>query len=258
MIAAAILLAFLARALVSQGAAVVVAHHDDEVLSIGGQFGLLSNLHLIHVTDSGHQDPSAWRCVGGDRTAYVEMRARECRSALQRGGWRIARRSEYGVEDQRAVRAILAIADRLTTDLADVDVVFTHTYEGGHPDHDAVACAVQLACARMGSAAPVRIEFPSYHAGPAGRRAGVFHSPEGVTSIPLHGKALARKHAALDQFVSQAKVIRWFPHALEAFRPAPIYDFTQPPAAGVCHYDRFRWALSSAEWRALASEAVRA
>jgi LmbE family N-acetylglucosaminyl deacetylase len=46
--------------------------------------------------------------------------------------------------------------------------IFTHAYEGGHPDHDAAAFAVHCAVglvSRRGTPAPVVNEFTSYHNG---------------------------------------------------------------------------------------------
>src|SRR6185437_9724842 len=40
--------------------------------------------------------------------------------------------------------------------------VFTHAYEGGHPDHDAVAFAVHAAC-RLSDIPPAIVEMPYYH-----------------------------------------------------------------------------------------------
>ena len=45
------------------------------------------------------------------------------------------------------------------------DAVVTHAYEGSHPDHDAIAFAVQTACALLemdGWKAPVRLEAAGY------------------------------------------------------------------------------------------------
>ena len=47
--------------------------------------------------------------------------------------------------------------------------ILTHAYEGGHPDHDAVAFAVAAAVRVAGRAADTTIvEMPFYRAGPEG------------------------------------------------------------------------------------------
>jgi hypothetical protein len=48
------------------------------------------------------------------------------------------------------------------------DIVFTHPYEGGHPDHDFTAFAVHAACRLTKSTKSVIAEFASYNAGPMG------------------------------------------------------------------------------------------
>ena len=53
-------------------------------------------------------------------------------------------------------------------------VVLTHAYEGGHPDHDAVAFAVHRAARRTSAAV---VEMPFYHAGPDGVARQVFAMP---------------------------------------------------------------------------------
>ena len=139
--------------------------------------------------------------------------------------------------------------------------VITHPYEGGHPDHDACAFIVQLACEglrRAGRAAPVRLEFASYHARDGETATGVFWPAAGYPerTIPLTARQLERKRAALAEFATQKDVISAFPLDPERLRPAPRYDFTQPPPPGDVLYDRFGWRITGESWRQRALEAL--
>jgi LmbE family N-acetylglucosaminyl deacetylase len=138
-------------------------------------------------------------------------------------------------------------------------VVWTHPYEGGHPDHDATAFAVQSACALLGSAAPERREFTSYHArGEAIVTYEFLPYPEApVTTLTLTHEAMDRKQRMIDCFATQRRTLEVFRHCpVEKWRPAPRYDFTSPPQAGSLYYDQFPWGMRSPEWRRLAGLAL--
>jgi hypothetical protein len=113
---------------------------------------------------------------------------------------------------------------------------------------------VQCACERLrraGRPAPVRLEYASYHASGGATARGVFWpaagSPERV--VPLDARQLARKRAALAEFVTQKEVIAPFPLDPERLRPAPRYDFSRPPPPGEVLYDRFHWRVTGESWR---------
>lgn len=251
----AILDALRTGGVLDQAIAVVVAHADDESLSLGAALPRCAHLTLIHVTDSGHPSPRAWAQAGVvDYPQYVALRAQEYEAACAAGGWRPVRHLVYGIPDQTVVHALPQVLARLARDLADVDAVFTHPYEGGHPDHDALAYAVHRVCSARDTAglpSPIRYECASYYLGAEGRVAGSFwpdaRSP--VTTVRVTGAALARKQAALAAYASQAGVTRWFDPTSEAYRCAPIYDVTQAPPPGRCLYER-KGFMTSAAWRA--------
>jgi hypothetical protein len=78
--------------------------------------------------------------------------------------------------------------------------------------------------------------------------------PEQV--IPLEAQELARKRAAIAQFVTQLPVIASFPLDIERLRPAPEYNFTRPPPPRSVLYDQFGWHMHSALWREEARRAL--
>src|SRR5262249_10240037 len=152
----------------------VVAHPDDETVGFGLRLASFEDLTLIHATDGAPEDMGDARRAGfGSREAYAAARARElerCLAVLDAA----PRRLGLGVREQDAVFQLPAIVRALCGTLDGAALVLTHAYEGGHPDHDACAFAVQLACERLaarGRPAPVRLEFAEYHRGPSGRPA---------------------------------------------------------------------------------------
>ena len=56
-------------------------------------------------------------------------------------------------------------------------------------------------------------------------------------------------------FVSQRETLAPFGCESEAFRAAPVYDFTVPPHPGRLHYERFGWGVRNGdEWRRIAAQ----
>src|SRR5262249_45196073 len=128
-----------------QRVAIVAAHPDDETIGLGGQFAALRNPMLVYVTDG------APRSLGPEREDYGRRRREELAAGLHAGGAADVDLREIGLADQEASFHL----PELTTRLAHLfrerqpQVVLTHPYEGGHPDHDASAFAVHAAVGEM-------------------------------------------------------------------------------------------------------------
>lgn len=246
-----------AGALIEEPVALVVAHPDDETLWVGAALPRFDNLLLIHLTDGAPRDMADARMLGFEtREAYAAARAAELDRALSLLGAR-PKRLAYGHVDKEASDDLEGLAARLACDLAGVAAVLTHPYEGGHPDHDAAAFAVQAAARRM-NPAPERIEFACYHKRDGERVFGSFwpdpENPELCRPLPTAERA--RVSAAVEAHRTQAHVFGdWRPSA-ERWRRAPDYDFMAPPPPGEALYDGFGWAIDSAKWRARAREAL--
>lgn len=245
---------------IADAVAIVVAHADDETLFTGALLGRLENGRLIHVTDGAPRDMrDAERLGFATREEYAAARARELDAAVAALGGDPVRR-QYRVPDQEAIDALERIVERLTEDLRGAAVVATHAYEGGHPDHDAVALAVAMACDRLGEAAPARVEFASYHLLDGERVWARFWSDK---DHPEHSRDLDREdrtrlETALAAHRSQAAVFDDWRPTVERWRAGPRHDFLRPPPPGECLYDLFGWAMTSARWRERAAEALTA
>jgi LmbE family N-acetylglucosaminyl deacetylase len=237
----------------------VCAHPDDETI---GAATLLSRraVTLLHVTDGAPADGQDAMRHGFATTAdYAAARRREVLAALRLAGVPAERALAMGIPDQQAAFHIPAIARRVAALVAQLRprAVLTHAYEGGHPDHDAVACAVHLALRRW----PRRAlwEMTGYHAGPDGIATGrflpvPFHPPH---ALPFDEAARALKQRMRDCFVTQSGVLRWIPLGPDLLRRAPAHDFTRPPHDGALFYEGFGWGgLDGARFRALAAEAM--
>ena len=236
--------------------ALVFAHPDDETAAVGGVMDRFEALILIVVTDGApHDMGDAERAGFLTRESYAEARAAELDAALTALGVQPERRS-LELADQTAVAHLAALTRTLSEALEGCATVITHPYEGGHPDHDACAFAVQGAC-RLMARPPVRLEAPFYRGGGSERVVGEFQPARGCpeTTFALSPERLEAKKKALAAHRSQAAVMSWFDPAVERLRPAPDYDFTRP-AGATALYDNWGWSLTSAVWREEAAAAL--
>jgi LmbE family N-acetylglucosaminyl deacetylase len=136
-------------------------------------------------------------------------------------------------------------------------LVLTSAYEGGHPDHDAVAFAVSVVAQRTNSFE--HWDFPLYHSGANGQMVtGRFISEESGSEevLTLSGEERDLKRRLLVCFKTQAEILSNFTLERECFRRSPAYDFSEPPHAGPLLYERWGWGISGTAWRELATEAL--
>lgn len=242
----------------------VFAHPDDECVGAGAALGQLERVSaFLCVTDGAPEDMGdAWRAGCASREAYAQRRAEELRAAIERAGHGAARVACLGAGDQRASLELAEMARRLATLLCEhaADVVITHPYEGGHPDHDASAWVVHAAVALLhaaGEVAPEIVEMTSYHGREGAFEFGEFLAETGEAefTLALDDVARAWKRDLLACHASQAYLLRGLPLAVERFRRAPAYDFGAPPHAGRLLYEQFPWGMTGPRWRLLAATA---
>lgn len=237
---------------------VVVAHPDDEVLGCGALLARLPDVDVVHVTDGAPRDGADARRHGFDTpAAYAAARWREARAALALAGVPEARHHGFGVADQGAAHDLAAIARRLVPLAARADVVLTHAYEGGHPDHDAVAFATHAAVRLAGGGPPI-FEMPFYHAAPRGWARQVFLPGTGAAPhrLALTAADIALKSRMAACHGTQGATLAGFALDRETLRRAPAHAFDRPPHGGDLLYERHGWNLDRAGWLAAVSAAA--
>jgi LmbE family N-acetylglucosaminyl deacetylase len=245
---------------------VIVAHPDDEAIGAGGLLAGLPDAVVAHVTDGAPRDVRYAQSRGFQtREEYARARRREVVNALSHAGISPDRCRDFGYVDGEASMQLL----ELVFDVADLmdeirpDIVLTHPYEGGHSDHDATAFAVHLACGilrRDNAPAPLVLELTSYHNNSGTRRVFSFLPFLGAEerTIQLTDEEKTLKKRMYQEFGSQQHVLERFPIALERFRPAPRYLFTEAPHEGQLDYERFCTIITGVQWRLNARKALEA
>ncbi len=244
------------------GTLVVVAHPDDEILGAGIWLKRRSQapVHILHVTDGSPQDMHEARALGiRTRHEYASIRRKELLEATRMLGIPAANCLQFPLTDKEAylnLPALVAHLDLLIRTLQP-GLVVASAYEGGHPDHDAVAFAVSVIAQR--TKAFEHWEFPLYHSDAngemvTGRFIGDESDSEEVVNFSAEERELKRQ--MLVCFQTQAEMLSRFTLERECFRRAPKYDFTEHPHPGPLVYERWGWGISGTVWREFATEAL--
>jgi LmbE family N-acetylglucosaminyl deacetylase len=265
---------------------IVVAHPDDETIGLGAQLGRFDDALLVHITDGAPRDGDDARNYGfASIVDYAAARQAELAAALHAGDAVRLRRLGLGIPDKESWRDLAGLARPLAELLRAEEpaAVFTHAYEGGHPDHDSAAFAVHAAC-RLIHSRPAIVETPFYHRrdgrlvtnqflenplSSSRRRPRSISTPTErlrsgsrlapgllVYSIEIGEEALRRKQRMVDCFATQRWLLKRFDLSPERFRIAPDYDFRHPPHLGDLHYETLGWGIVGEDWRRAAADAL--
>jgi len=257
----AIIAALRARRRVSQKVMIVAAHPDDETIGMGAQLCRLDDALLVHVTDGAPRDGVDMARYGFGRPQdYAAARRAELINALEAGGANAVQTVSFDIPDKEACHDLAGLARRVARLLTAENpiAVFTHSYEGGHPDHDAATFAMHAACHMISAeTAPAVIEMPLYHRrGDAVVRGEFVDAHTGAVVISFDSEDICRKGRMTDCFATQRWLLADFPLDCERLRLAPAYDFRKPPHRGVLHYETFGWDITGAQWRQQAAAAL--
>lgn len=250
---------------VRQPVTIICAHPDDETIGVGTRLPRLPGITIVHVTDGAPQGmEDALRNNFTTCAAYSAARRKELEAAVRLAGVGKHQLHELGFPDQgvttalvAATRAVYGILERFAP-----EVVITHPYEGGHPDHDGTAFAVHAACAlieRDRGKGPLLIEMTSYHNSRGQLEAGGFlaNSPDAtVTTAWLNADEQELKRRMFACFCTQEGVLSQFPLDAERFRQSPRYDFRQSPHSGMLFYEQHSWGMNGQLFRRYASAAL--
>lgn len=244
--------------------AVIVAHPSDEVVGAGCLISKLVDVSILHVTDGAPCDMEYARIAGfDDREDYAAVRKHECISALAIANVPADRIVDLQLTDQCALNYLADLSKRITSFIQEsgADIVVTHPYEGGHPDHDATAFATHAALRLLkdnGLRPPALFEM-ALHPGKDGKaKVPEFlpgHESE-TTTLLLDERATALKQRMFECFQSQRESLSVSPFGPEKFRQPEDYDFTVPPNGGSLYYETFDWAPSWDEWQSRAQQAL--
>jgi LmbE family N-acetylglucosaminyl deacetylase len=246
-------------------AVVIAGHPDDEIIGLGGRLHRFSRVAIVHVTDGAPSNMGDALAAGiPTRVDYARAREAEWSAAMHAGGIHPAGHVDLNVTDQTAGLQLPYLVTTLLDLLQSTrpEVVLTHPYEGGHPDHDATALAVHAALsllARKGGLLPHLVEFTSYHLAEGRMAVGTFLPAEGCPpcTAQLSAEEIRRKEAMYACFATQAHVLKDFSTQAESYRAAPAYDFTMPPHPGRLYYEGFDWGMSAMLFCARAAEVMR-
>jgi LmbE family N-acetylglucosaminyl deacetylase len=243
---------------------VIVAHPADEVVGAGCLISKLVDVTILHVTDGAPCDLHDVKAAGfAKRSEYAEARREECLAALAMANVPQDRVVDFAVPNGGAAQCLADLTRKITTFLQQsaADIIVTHPYEGGHPDHDATAFATHAALRLMkenGLRPPALFEM-ALHPGAD----GIAKLPEFLpgteresTTLLLDERARSLKQRMFDCFETQRESLEVSPVGPERFRQPSNYDFSAPPQAGKLHYENFYWRLTADEWQSLAVKAL--
>ena len=243
--------------------AVIIAHPADEIVGAGCLISKLVEVTILHVTNgAAHVPDDAFKAGVKDPIEYADVRRQECLSALAIANVPADRVVELDFPDQFASLHLTDLTRRIAAFLqhSGADIVVTHPYEGGHPDHDATAFATHSALRLMednGLRPPVLFEMALHPSSDFKAKVPEFLGSAGeTTTLLLDERAIELKRRMFECFLTQRESLDLSPIGPERFRKQLPYDFVAAPNGGRPYYENFEWAPSGKEWQSLARQAL--
>jgi LmbE family N-acetylglucosaminyl deacetylase len=225
----------------------IAAHPDDETVGAAIRISSTPGIHIVQVTEGSPDNPADALAAGfSTREAYAAARHEETLRALALANVPQDAVTSLYFTDQKVAFELESLTLRLLALFEHFrpQIVLTHPYEGGHPDHDSVALAChsekKLYELEHGGTAFALVEFTSYHADAGGITAYEFLPIANCKEFPRVLTAAERqlKIAMLREFTTQQKTLEPFMQPeVEPFRPAPHYDFRRAPHLGRLFYE---------------------
>jgi LmbE family N-acetylglucosaminyl deacetylase len=246
------------------GCSVIVAHPADEVVGAGCLISKLVDVTILHVTDGAPCDMHDAKAAGFEkRSAYARARRQECLAALAIAHVPEDRVVDFAITDHCAAHCLADLTKQIAMFLqqSEADIVVTHPYEGGHPDHDATAFATHAALRLMkqnGFRPPVLFEMALRPSKDFKAKLAEFlpGSERETTTLLLDERARKLKQQMFACLETQRESLEVSPVGAEKFRQPSAYDFSAPPQEGKLHFENFDWAPRSDEWQSLACKAL--
>ncbi len=242
---------------------IVIAHPDDETIGCGAQLARWAGATLVMMTDGAPADLKDARAQGFATAAdYAVARRSELLQALAIAGVPEKAVVFLDIPDQQVARRLVEATRRLVEliEARALGILFTHAYEGGHPDHDATAFAVHAAVrlVERGGREVLVVEMPFYRSGNGRMILQQFTAAPGTTELTVHlsPEEQTLKRGLMAAHRTQAAILAPFETDTERFRIAPRYDFAELPNGGRLLYDERDWGLTGSEWPALARAAL--
>lgn len=243
---------------------VIVAHPADEVVGAGCLISKLVDVTVLHVTDGAPRDMQDAKAAGFEaRADYARARREECLAALAIANVAEDHVVDLEITDQHASTCLADLTKKIATFLQQSapDIVVTHPYEGGHPDHDATAFATHAALRLMklnGLEPPALFEMGLHPSEDLKAKVPDFllGTERETTTLLLDDRAKETKQRMYACFETQRESLNASPIGPEIFRQPLAYDFTSPPQEGKLHYEKFDWAPRREEWQSLACDAL--
>lgn len=240
---------------------VIVAHSCDEIIGAGGLISRLREVTILHVTGSPRKPSPAAGLAS--QSEHDEARTNACISALALANVGSDRVIEMGLIDIREPHSLVTLSREIAGFFQRFrpEIVLTHPYDGGHPDHDATAFATHAAMRLMqhnGFEPPALFEM-ALHPSKDGQKRELDFFPGSwreTTTFVLDQKTRNLKRQMFDCVVAQEDTLRGTILSLEKFRRAPDYDFSVAPNAGKPAYESFNSEMTGARWQALACKAL--